>query len=177
MKGKRGLICLFLLVFFVFFLDIINGFRERQTIGENNFVQLTSDKVSYYDRFSKELVIVLAEILPDKQSFDAVCQSAYLQEEDHHDEIIIALYLIDDSGKKLLIWCVEANRLKKAKAMKVLARDAAYILLYRFLLYRLSEEAPPAISIPVKKLCCNFTNPVKGLRAAGFVFLLIFLYD
>ena len=133
MKSKKWLICLFLSGFFVFSLNAVDDFWKRQPVSKNNLVQLVSDKPSYYDLFSKELLIVLAKITADERAFDAVCQADFIQEEIYQigetEVVIIALYLLNDPGDKLLIWRVDASKLKNSKVMKAFAWEAAYVLL------------------------------------------------
>ncbi len=148
MKKRWLFFCLFLLIFLVFFAGAVNEIWDRHTVSKNDFIQLTDNKkVDRLDQLRQELVIALAEIIPDEQSYNRACQTAYLQEDIVYDETIYSLYLKEDSGKDLLIWCIEADRLKNAKIIKILAKDAAYVLFYH-----LSKRSLPAISTPAKKV-------------------------
>ncbi|MBU2037438.1 hypothetical protein KJ866_04570 [Patescibacteria group bacterium] len=135
MKIKKWLKGLFLLGFLIFSLNVINDFEESEPVSKNDLFQSAGDnnKSSYYNQFGKELVIVLGKTIAEEQTFREACRSAYLQEEVYQmgetEIVIIALYLLNGSGDKLLIWRVEAGKLKDAKARKALAWEAAYILL------------------------------------------------
>jgi len=147
MKKKWRSACLFLLIFLVFFAGATNEIWDRHTFSRAESIQL-ADNDDPFERFSQELISVLAEALPDKESFDAVCEMVYLRESVYHDEIIIILYLEKDDGQNAIIWTTERRRLKTPKAIRDSALDAAYLLLYRLKRDQSRETMP--IFAPIK---------------------------
>jgi len=130
---KRGWLVwwLCLVAFVLFTMGTANDLKSYWQISKSYFFKLAvHKKVDRLDLFRQELVVTLAEVMPDKQSYNRACELAYLQEEIIQDETIYSLYLEQAPGKDMLVWCVEADRLADKKAMKELAQDAAYLLLY-----------------------------------------------
>lgn len=149
MKKKWRGICLFSLIFLFFFAGAVNEVWDRHTLSHAEFIQL-ADNDDLLERFNGELLFILAEALPDKESFDAVCETVYLQESIYHDEALIILYLEKDDGKNAIIWTAEKRRLKTPKAIREAALDAAYLLLYRLNRDLPAEKVMP-IFTPIKK--------------------------
>ncbi|MBU4142937.1 hypothetical protein KJ590_02960, partial [Patescibacteria group bacterium] len=67
----------------------------------------------------------------DQQTFDAVCKAASLREDVYHDEILIILYLEDNSGKDIIVWSMEKRKMRTSKAIREFAQDAVHSLLRR----------------------------------------------
>lgn len=122
---------LFLLFFFIFFAVIISEARFYPA-SERSFVEFSGDRDSF-DEFSKEIISFLAEVLPDKKTFDEVCDVTYLREDVYYDEILITLYLVtkDKNNKNIIIWSGEIEEMKTPEAIRDSAQDAAYLLLKR----------------------------------------------
>ncbi|MBU4142416.1 hypothetical protein KJ590_00240 [Patescibacteria group bacterium] len=139
MKRKRLFICLFSLFFLVFFAGAANEIWDRHTVSKNDFIQLAGGDP--FDDFSKEILTVLAETLPDQQTFDAVCKAASLREDVYHDEILIILYLEDNSGKDIIVWSMEKRKMRTSKAIREFAQDAVHSLLRR-----LGRDLPTVIT-------------------------------
>ena len=145
---RQGLItCLLCLLAITFFMDDTNDFKDYWRISKIDFFQFADSKNDRFKQFHQELVTALAEIIPEEQEYNRVCELTSLQEDVIQDETIYSIYLEETSGKNLLIWCVEANQLKNPKATRELAKDAAYVLLYH-----LHKKSLPIKSTPAKKI-------------------------
>lgn len=122
--------CLFSFVFLVFLAGAVNETWDRYTIKKNAFIQLTGSGDTF-DEFGKEIIIALAETLPDKKSFDAVCATVYLREDSYDDELLLVLYVEGDNGKDVIVWSMEKRKMKNSKAIREFAQEAVYSLLRR----------------------------------------------
>ena len=150
MKKRWPFVCLFSLVFLVFFAGAANEIWERHTVSRNDFIQLTGAN-DPFEEFSKEIITVLAEALPDKQNFDEVCEAVYLREDVYHDEILITLYVEGNDDKNVIIWSMEKRKMKNRKAIREFAQEAAYLLLRRLGQDR-SIIIKPTITAPAAKI-------------------------
>ncbi len=158
MGTKRGLVFLVFLGFFILYLDIpavMEGFWSGCPVGQSDLVRPVNEhEPSQYDRFGKELLAVLSEVIDNQQALDEVCRLTRLQEEVYQvagsERTLLVLYLSDDFDNRSMIWLVDVRGLKDDKAMKVRAREAASVLLRELREVRL-REGPLLFVFPKKR--------------------------
>jgi len=130
MRKNWLIYCLFSLVFIVFLAGAANETWNRHTISPNGFIQLARNSDAF-DEFGKEIIIALAETLPDKRSFDAICEKVYLREDSYDDENLIVLYIEGKGGKDIIVWTIEKRKMRNLKAIRAFAQEAVHSLLRR----------------------------------------------